>query len=74
MRWNKPRVPRRVPTYWNQWFAWRPVKIEDTGETVWLEWIWRHVEVTEGGMLDRVVTSIRYRSDVHEAGANLKHY
>lgn len=57
MRWKKTEP--QADTYWMQWFAWRPVVIEDTGETVWLEWIWRHAK--------------RYRSDVHPAGANLEH-
>ena len=69
MRWKKPE-PRR-PTYWNPWFAWHPVQIEDTGETVWLEWIWRHVDVHGGGMGEHFVVP-RYRSDVHWNGANLE--
>lgn len=69
MRWKKP--PPRPTTYWSPWFAWRPVRIEDTGETVWLEWIWRHVDVLEGGSLERAY-SARYRSDVHWGGANLE--
>ena len=56
MRWKKPEP--RPETYWKPWFAWFPVRIEDTGEWVWLEWIWRHAD--------------RYRSDVHWAGANLE--
>lgn len=69
MRWKKPEP--RPETYWKPWFAWRPVVIEDTGETVWLEWIWRHVEHLGGGFLD-VVTYERFRSDVHWGCANIK--
>lgn len=69
MRWNKPEP--RPPTYWRPWFAWHPVKIEDTGDTVWLEWVWRHVEVYSGGFGD-FITEKRYRSDVHWGGANLE--
>jgi hypothetical protein len=70
MRWNKPE--RRPETYWKPWFAWHPVKIEDTGQTVWLEWVWRHVDRYAGGMLDYAYWP-RYRSDVHWASANLEH-
>jgi len=68
MRWKKPEP--RPATYWRPWFAWHPVVIEDTGEKVWLEWIWRHEEVyggLDGGYVER-----RYRSDVHWGGANLE--
>lgn len=65
MRWKKPEP--RPQTYWRPWFAWYPVKIEDTGETVWLEWVWRHIEHYWDG-----VTSTRHRSDVHWGGANLE--
>lgn len=63
MRWKKPEP--RPDTYWKPWFAWRPVVIEDTGETVWLEWIWRHLEPL-------MHVPSRYRSDVHWGGANIK--
>jgi hypothetical protein len=69
MRWNKP-APRPA-TYWKPWFAWHPVKIEDTQETVWLEWVWRHVD--SFGSIAGDVTSCRYRSDVHWGGANLEY-
>lgn len=68
MRWKKPEP--RPETYWKPWFAWHPVVIEDTGEKVWLEWIWRHQEIyasMDGGYLEQ-----RYRSDVHWGGANLE--
>lgn len=68
MRWKKPEP--RPETYWKPWFAWRPVTLENTGEKVWLEWVWRHVDVYGGGFGDYVSQS-RYRSDVHWAGANL---
>lgn len=64
MRWKKPEP--RPDTYWEPWFAWHPVKIEDTGDSVWLEWIWRHVESYWDA------TFVRYRSDVHWGGANLE--
>jgi hypothetical protein len=70
MRWKKPEP--RPATYWSPWFAWRPVTIEDTGEKVWLEWIWRHREWHAAGMAD-LVTFCRYRSDVHWGGANLEY-
>jgi hypothetical protein len=70
MRWKRPEP--RPATYWKPWFAWRPVTIEDTGETVWLEWIWRHVERYGGGALD-TLTHQRFRSDVHWNSANLKY-
>jgi hypothetical protein len=70
MRWTKKPEPR-PETYWNPWFAWHPVTIEDTGETVWLEWVWRHVDVYGGGMGEWVRVP-RYRSDVHWGGANIK--
>ena len=68
MRWNKPE--KRPPTYWNPWFAWHPVAIEDTGETVWLEWVWRHDRCY--GSIGGNFIETRYRSDVHWAGANLE--
>jgi len=67
MRWKRPEP--RPGTYWKPWFAWHPVTIEDTGETVWLEWIWRHVDVYHGAWGS--VVSSRYRSDVHWGGENL---
>jgi hypothetical protein len=69
MRWKKPKP--RPDTYWKPWLAWRPVVIEDTGETVWLEWIWRHIECYGGAFGDSYCET-RYRSDVHWGGANLK--
>lgn len=70
MRWKKPEP--RPETYWKPWFAWHPVTIEDTGEKVWLEWVWRHREWIGGGTGDYVCL-VRYRSDVHWAGANLEY-
>jgi hypothetical protein len=69
VRWKK--IKPRPATYWSPWFAWHPVKIEDTGETVWLETVWRHVD--RYGGWDGVYHEYRYRGDVHWAGANLKH-
>jgi len=69
MRWKKPEP--RPATYWNPWFAWHPVVLENTGEKVWLEWIWRHTTVYRGPG-DNVYEH-RYRSDVHWAGANLEY-
>lgn len=69
MRWKKPEP--RPATYWKPWFAWRPVVIENTGEKVWLEWIWRHVELH--GSFGGAVKFQRYRSDVHWGGANLEY-
>lgn len=69
MRWKK--LEPRPDTYWKPWFAWYPVKIEDTGETVWLEWIWRHREYYTVRM-EVLFVSTRYRSDVHWGGANLE--
>lgn len=68
MRWNKPEP--RLETYWNPWFAWRPVQIEDTGQTVWLEWVWRHTDYY--GAAGSTFAESRYRSDVHWSGANLE--
>ena len=68
MRWRKPEP--RPETYWKPWFAWRPVVIEDTGEKVWLEYVWRHVEMY--GSVAGTVKFMRYRSDVHWGGANLE--
>lgn len=70
MRWKRPEP--RPPTYWKPWFAWRPIVIEDTGEWVWLEWVWRHSEWVSGGLSDGYLYS-RYRSDVHWGGANITH-
>lgn len=70
MRWNKPEP--RPPTYWKPWFAWYPVVIEDTAETVWLEWIWRHVDFC-GLQAGDAVYRRRYRSDVHWGSANLEY-
>lgn len=67
MRWKKPEP--RPSTYWQPWFAWHPVVIEDTGEKVWFEWIWRNVE--QYGSWDGPYHEMRYRSDVHWGGANL---
>lgn len=69
MRWKK--IEPRPDTYWKPWFAWHPVVIEDTGETVWLETVWRHVEWV--GAFDGSYPMYRYRGDVHWAGANIKH-
>lgn len=69
MRWNSKPDPR-PKTYWAPWFAWHPVTIEDTGQRVWLEWIWRHVQRYDGP--GDSVFEYRYRSDVHWAGANLE--
>lgn len=69
MRWKKPEP--RPATYWTPWFAWHPIVLEDGGETVWLEWVWRHADVYGAGTGDRI-TKCRYRSDVHWGGANLE--
>lgn len=59
MRWKKKQTDST--RYWKWWFAWRPVTVEDTGERVWFERVWRHDTVYGGGMLDSVVER-RYRS------------
>lgn len=69
MRWKKPEP--RPATYWKPWFAWYPVVAENSGEKVWLEWIWRHVEHRRGGFGD-IATERRYRTDMHWGAANLE--
>lgn len=68
MRWKKPE--RRPETYWKPWFAWRPIALEDTGEWLWLEWTWRHIE-RRSGINGHTFTQRRYRSDMHWGAANL---
>lgn len=67
MRWSN--APKSVPQtcYWDQEFAWWPVKLENKSETVWLEWVWAHHERYVSG---RVIFS-RYRDDVYEGSRNL---
>ena len=65
MRWNK--TESRPETYWKPWFAWHPVRLENTGEWVWLEWVWIH---RDG--FDAFGDICRYRDDVHWGGANLE--
>lgn len=67
MRWKKPEP--RPETYWKPWFAWHPVTLENSGEKVWLEWVWRHVE--SYGAYGGHIVSCRYRDDMHWAAANL---
>lgn len=33
-------------SYWRPWFAWRPVRVRDTGQLVWLEWVERLYDYT----------------------------
>lgn len=33
---------------WRRWFAWHPVLLWDTGETAWLETVWRRDEHVSG--------------------------
>ena len=40
MRW--PRKPKRDPQ-WKSWFAIFPVRMDDDGTLVWLEWVERKV-------------------------------
>lgn len=58
MRW-KTRPPRHL--VWHQWFAWHPVRLEDTGEIAWFETVFRWKEVM-GGWGD-YYTDYRYRLD-----------
>ncbi len=69
MRWKRPNP--RPETYWKPWFAWFPVKLETSGETVWLEWVWRHVDPYSGA--GETFYFYRYRDDIHWGGANLEH-
>lgn len=69
MRWKKPEP--RPATYWRPWFAWYPAKLENTGETVWLEWVWRHTDYLCG--FDGGYPEHRHRDDISWGGANLEH-
>jgi hypothetical protein len=37
MRWHKSTQGHWGDNLWERMFAWTPVEVEDTGETVWLE-------------------------------------
>ena len=67
MRWSN--APKSVPQkcYWNQEFAWWPVRLENKPETVWLEWVWAHREWHP----DIVWLVCRYRDDVWEGSRNI---
>jgi hypothetical protein len=59
---------KRPPTYWRPWFAILPVRLENNDETVWLEWVWVHVDRYNQG--EHV--EVRYRDDVTWSSANLE--
>jgi len=41
MRWGKDADREwNEKRYWTFWFAWYPVKLQDTTETAWMEWVW----------------------------------
>ena len=72
MRWsNAPKsAPRKC--YWNQEFAWWPVRLENKSETVWLEWVWAHHDrIGDYSAVDFVRSVSRYRDDVWEGSCNL---
>lgn len=64
MRWNKSE--RRPRTYWRPYFAILPVRLENTGQWVWLEWIWWNE-----GTWDFPQRLPRYRDDIGWHCANL---
>lgn len=39
MRWNPPDDTKAMQ--WHKWFAWHPVRIDNTGQRVWFETIQR---------------------------------
>lgn len=61
---------KRPPTYWRPWFAILPVRLENTGDVVWLEWVW--VAVDRYGAGGSYVDEVRYRDDVTWSSANLQ--
>lgn len=68
---RRPKPPPRPATYWRPWFAWHPVTLENSGERVWLGWIWRHQHREPGHLIGDWYTVTRYRDDVHWGAANL---
>ena len=44
MNWRK-KLCRWISEKPEWWFAWRPVKLDDTGEWVWLERVDRRIEL-----------------------------
>ena len=42
MIWGKSPDDRKILENWHNWFAWRPVRMED-GRWAWLQFIYRQV-------------------------------